>query len=161
MSALLVSALIGCGRAQPAPSAATTVPTADCPSTGAHMTLPDAPPDAVVQFMTANREGAWRGFRVLADGSLMRTSRSGEWEADSPLDAARLAALRAVVDAAGLHGRATRYGGDPPPDDAGGWALHTGGPQPVAMGGLGCRPAFVDTLVQAVAPHLTPSETGP
>lgn len=152
---LLALTLLGCAR----DAVPTSAPSADlgCPAAGATMTLPEFPPGAALQFMTTDREGAWRGFRVMQDGRLLRTSREGAWEEDTPLDAARLAAVQGAVTAASLAERAAIYGAEPHPDDATSWALQAlEGGGSVALGGVGCRPAFVDALIEQVAPQLSP-----
>lgn len=121
------------------------------------MKLPDFPEDAVLQYMSANREGEWRGFRILSDGRLLRTSREGAWEQDAPLSKQRLSQVRAALAEAPLQAGAERYGADPPPDDPSGWALMArldGGA--ATRSGLGCRPGFVDDLIARIAPLLTP-----
>jgi len=119
--------------------------------------LPEFPQDAVFQYMSSNREGDWRGFRVMGDGRLLRTSRQGQWEEDTPLDQARFDAVMAAVAAADLPAGATRFGSPPVPDDATGWALHARRQDGVAeLGGLGCRPASIDALIAEIAPRLTP-----
>lgn len=121
------------------------------------MKLPDFPSDAYLQFMTMNREGEWRGFRIRLDRRLLRTSREGQWQEDTPLDEARMNAVRQAVDAADLRLLAeVRYGEDPPPDDATGWALHTRLDQTVMMGGLGATPASVNGLIGAISTQLSP-----
>lgn len=119
--------------------------------------LPNFPNDAVFQYMSANREGVWRGFRILRDQRLLRTNREGQWEEDTPLDRARYEAVHAAVAAAKLEPGSATYGVDPAPDDATGWVLHSRQEAGlVVLSGLGCRPAFVDALIGNIAPHLTP-----
>jgi len=156
----VVAMVSGCFRDVTPATASTVVASVenDCPVTGApRMTLPDFPKDATLQYMSMNREGEWRGFRVMEDGRLFRTSREGEWEADTPLKEVQLAAVRAAVQSADLGAKPAAYGSDPPPDDAQGWALHARVETAVALSGLGCRPGFVDSLIAAVSPQLTPA----
>jgi len=161
MRHLFALALLGaCSRSAPIEPTASAAPPAppDCPTDGATtMELPAFPPQARLQFMTRDREGAWRGFRLLEDQQLWRTSRQGEWQPDGHLSDAQTTAIRDAIATAALAGRPLRYGSEPPPDDAAGWALQIWfSDGQLEFGGLGCRPGFVDDLVSTIAPQLVP-----
>ena len=117
------------------------------------MVLPTLPQRTMLQFMIRNSEGEWRGFRLSKDNQLWRTSREGLWQLDGALSVEQVAKIEAAIVAASLDGRPLRYGSEPPPDDAQGWALQT---PTHSLGGLGCRPTFVDTLISTIAPQLAP-----
>lgn len=151
--------LLACSRAAaPSGAGAGQGPDAGCtPTPSAPVKLPSFEADLLFQYLSGDREGQASGLRVHLDGRLDRRQKDGPWQADTPLDAARLARLRATLEAAALRQQPASWRADPPPEDATSWTLQSrDAAGAISLSGLGCRPALVDALFVQVAPLLSP-----